>query len=312
MKILPSIVYAVALFALIAGAQAEKTCAWNVTEGALGDAANWSPEEAPELSSTRRWEIRNSGTATVTAGQSVGLGMDLLIASGRGSGTVILSGDGTVTIKRYLSVGQAGTGSGEVILNDKATLYVENGSLLVGQRSNGAVTITKDASLVVQAGNTKLGEGMNGTIHIAGTFETPDLIFGIRNGEAEQNGTLDLAAGGKFRASRKISFNDAGNHVVQITGSGGEFSCGSLAVTSVTTFRFVTDANGLTPVVVNGACDVSGAILEVNLDGYTGSKKLPLVEGAKVTGEFATVRWLGQTQGAIKYEKDGVFLTKQK
>lgn len=312
MKILPQIIHAAALCALMAGAQAEKTCAWNVTEGALGDAANWSPEEAPELSSTRRWEMRNSGTATVAAGQSVGLGMDLLIASGRGSGTVVLSGDGTLTVKRYLSVGQAGTGSGEIILNDKSTLYVENGSLLVGQRSNGTVTITKDASVVVQAGNTKLGEGMNGTVHIVGTFETPDLIFGIKNGEAEQNGTLDVAIGGKFRASRKISFNDAGNHVVQITGSGGEFSCGSLTATSATTFRFVADENGLTPMMVSGACDVTGAALEVNLDAYTGSKKLPLVEGAKVTGEFASVKWLGKVQGTIKYEKDGIFLTGQK
>lgn len=309
MKSRSPLVLTVIWAALLAGAQAEKICGWNVGEGSMGEASSWMPEIAPEISSTLRWEIRNGGTATISAGQTVGIGLDLLIASGRGSGTVVLSGDGSLTVKRFLSIGQAGTGTGEVILNDKSTLYIENGSLLVGQRSNGTLKIGREASVVVQAGNTKVGEGMNGVIHVEGAFETPDMIFGLKNGGAQQNGMLDLAAGGTFRASKKISFNDAGLHFVQITGSGGDFTCGSLTTTSAATFRFVADASGITPIKVVGTCDVTGAALEVNLDAFKGGQKIALVEGASITGEFASVKWLGRTQGTIKYEKSGIFIT---
>ncbi len=79
-------------------------------------ATNWNPESTPELASKLRWELRNGGTATVSAGQTYGLGLDLLIATASGSGTLSLDGDGSLTIKRYLSIGHSGTGEGRVLV----------------------------------------------------------------------------------------------------------------------------------------------------------------------------------------------------
>ena len=312
---LPSLFVPAAAVCLLAlTARAEKICSWNVPEGDFGVASNWSSELEPSLSTNQRWEIRNGGTATVSAGQTYGLGLDLLIASASGSGTLILNGDGSLAIKRYLSIGQAGDGQGEVLVNDTASLAVENGTLLIGQRSSGILKVAKGASVVVQAGNTKIAEGRNGTLEIAGKFETPDLFFGNKGeGASEQNGLLICEPGATFSASKRIIFAATGNHVVQIAGSAGSFSCGSLAVSSVATFRFTADAKGVTPVEVSGIGDVTGAVLEVNLDAYTfrsADEKLMLFKGAAVTGEFAEVKFLGRTKGTIKTDKKGIYLVR--
>ncbi len=98
---------------------------------------------------------------------------------------------------------------------------------------------------MVQAGNTKIAEGMNGTVDLAGTLETPDLLFGNKGETAsEQNGTLNCEPGSIFKSSKRIIFATTGNHVVQITGSGGQFLCGSMVASSVATFRFIVDAKG--------------------------------------------------------------------
>lgn len=311
----PSFFHMVVAGVLLAGtARSEKISSWDVQSGDFGVATNWKPKSTPELASKLRWELRNGGTATVSAGQTYGLGLDLLIATASGSGTLSLDGDGSLTIKRYLSIGHSGIGEGQVLVNDTASLVIENGTLLVGQRSSGILKVAKGASAVVQVGNTKIAEGMNGTVELAGTLETPDLLFGNR-GEAasEQNGTLNCEPGSTFKSGKRIVFATTGNHVVQISGSGGQFLGGSLVASSVATFRFIADARGVTPIELSGTCDITGAMLEVNLDAYAfknSQEKVMLFGTEALTGEFASVKFLGKTKGAIKYDKKGIFFTR--
>lgn len=311
---LPRLFPLLLVLVFVSTARAEKNCFWNVEEGELAEAANWKPEETPDLSSTLRWEIRNGGTALVSAGQNSGLGLDLLIASSGGSGTLVLNGDGSLTIQRYLSIGQAGTGTGEVKLNDTSSLYIVNGTLLVGQRSNGSLTIAKGASVVVQSGNTKIAEGMNGTVTMAGRLETPDLFFGSKaNADSEQNGTLNFEPGAVLKVGRNITIFSTGHHVLHVNGSGGVFSAGSLVTDSSAVFRFTADKNGVTPVQIQGACNVSDASLEIDLDAYTfkgAQEKLMLFQGESLVGEFANVTFLGKTKGKLSYNKKGISVSR--
>lgn len=297
------------LLLMSAPLQGEKICTWKVLEGDLGAAENWSPELTPELSLRQRWEIQNGGTAVVAAGRTYGLGLDLLIASAGGSGTLRLDGNASLTIKRYLSIGQAGTGQGEVLVNDSATLVIENGTLLVGQRSNGILKVAKGASVVVQSGNIRVAEGLNGTIDLFGSLETPDLVFGARDDAASsQTGELLCHAGSSLRVGKRMTFATMGSHLVQLQGSGGTFSVGSLTANSSVTFRFVADKAGVTPMEVTGSLEISGASLEVSLD-HLGSmpKKLLLFKGSSPGGEFGRVTLLGNCKGTVKYEKSGIY-----
>lgn len=282
---------------------------WNAAEGDLGEASNWNPEVTPELSGVERWEIRNGGTAMVSDGQNYGIGLDILIATSSGSGSLILNGDSTLTIKRYLSIGHSGSGQGEVTLNDASNLTIENGYVLVGQRSNGILTVAPEATLLIQKGNMKIGEGQNGTLNLSGTVEVPVLFFGsIEATNAEQNGLLNFFGPAKLTVAKGIVFNSTGYHVVHITGSGGEFSATALDVSARTgTFRFEADSGGVTPIHIAGLIQIDGAHLEVNVDAYNfknPAEKLPLFEGESIDGEFSEVTWLGKKKAVLKYDTE--------
>ncbi len=288
-------------------AQSETLIAWNVPSGDFQDAGNWKPSVAPELSSAERWEIGNSGTASVSAGQSVGCGDDLLIGRGTGSGTLLLSGNGMFTVKHILAIGHSGNDASEVVVNDEATLTIEEGALLVGQRSEGVLRVAKPAKVLVQAGNLKVGEGRNGAVDLAGSLETPVMYFGSSvASDAEQNSMLKVSPGAKLKIAKAMLFMATGKHLVHVVGSGGEFFAGSIkANVGTATFRFEPDAGGVTPVQIAGELDLASATLEVNLDGASAARgqKLELFDAGSLAGEFAEVRWLGQRKGAVKYDK---------
>lgn len=288
-------------------AQPETLVAWNVPSGDFQEATNWKPSAAPDLSAGARWEIGNSGTAAVSSGQSVGCGQDLLIGRGTGSGTLLLSGDGALTIKRFLAIGHSGNDTSEVRVSDEATLTIENGSLLVGQRSEGVLAIAKSAKVFVQAGNVKIGEGRNGTVDLAGSLEAPVMSFGSAVAtDAEQNSTLKILPGGKLKIAKAVLFMATGRHLVHIVGSGGEFFGGSIkANVGTATFRFEPDAGGVTPLQVGGELDLTSATLELNLDGTSATRgqKLGLFDAGSLAGEIAEVRWLGKRKGSVQYDK---------
>jgi hypothetical protein len=114
---------------------------------------------------------------------------------------------------------------------------------------------------------------------------------------------------------------------VSIVGSSGAFNVGLdpdplvvdpappnrdlLAAIPTATFSFTADAGGVTPITVvdnanepSGTAQIEGARLELNLDAYTATTPLTLINApaGQLLGQFGAVTFLGNTTAAVNYD----------
>jgi hypothetical protein len=114
---------------------------------------------------------------------------------------------------------------------------------------------------------------------------------------------------------------------VTIVGSGGSFNVGLdpdpllvdpappdrdlLAASPTAKFSFTADAGGVTPIVLpenigetSGTAFVSGSLLELNLDAYTGTGPLTLINAApgNLSGMFGAVVFTGSRTATVNYD----------
>ena len=295
--------------AILCSAYAERSNSWNVESGFIGDAANWSPAQTPDLNGKERWDVSNNGTAKVSGGQSAGVGVDLLVATSARNGTILLEGDGSLQIKRYLVLGHSGKGTGTLTLNDTSTLSIANGEIGIGQRGTGIATVAKGANITLEKGTVYISEGKSGELTLAGTLSTTDLTFGPRKEDTtDHQGKLIIEPGATLKVGKETTFNGTGEFIFRVNGSGSQVSVASLKTNEATVIQFEADASGVSTINADASADISGAKLQVNIDAYkfpSSSAKLVLLKAGSLTGNFAAVEWLGKTQGKINYDAKG-------
>jgi hypothetical protein len=86
-----------------------------------------------------------------------------------------------------------------------------------------------------------------------------------------------------------------------------------LAATPTATFSFTVDAGGVTPITIvenvdepSGFANIEGAKLELNLDAYTGTTPLILIDAkpGNVSGRFnPVVTFLGSRTATVNYDE---------
>jgi T5SS/PEP-CTERM-associated repeat protein len=294
--------------------RAEKTNSWNVDDGYFGDAANWSPTAILDLDERARLEISNGGTARISAGQSCSAGRDLLIAAAANSGTLLIEGDGSLRLKRNLTVGHSANGQGTVTLHDKASLSIVNGRILIGYGGDGVLSVAKGATVTVEQGHVTVSELQSGVLNLAGTLTTPNLRFGSES--FEHNGKLNVESGATLKVTEELGFIGGGELSLRLVGSGSDISVGSLKASSSAIFQFVADEKGVSTIKGDSTMDVSEAKLEVDIDKFrfpNPSSKLVLVKGHSIVGKFATITWLGKNKANVQYDEPTgeIFITSE-
>jgi hypothetical protein len=77
------------------------------------------------------------------------------------------------------------------------------------------------------------------------------------------------------------------------------------------TFSFTADAGGVTPITVvdngaelSGTANIAGTKLELDLDAYTSTSPLTLIDAApgNLSGTFGTVTFLGNRTATVNYD----------
>lgn len=173
-----------------------------------------------------------------------------------------------------------------------------------------------------------------GLVDVQGTLRAKDLYLS----EHGAKGEIRLS-GGSVDLNGALIMDFCGNCVtdpgllalrsakVSIIGSSGTFNVGLdpdplvvdpmpaprdlLAATPTAIFSFTADVGGVTPIVIvenvdepSGTAEIEGAKLELNLDAYTSTSPLTLINAPAglLLGEFGTVTFLGNTTATVNYD----------
>jgi len=291
---------------------------WNTANGNLGTSTNWNPN-TPITTTGQTWNIANGGTATVDNGNDYTLTLisstGFYVGNTGGSGTLILNGNGKLTVTGgNMSIGQgSGGGAGSVILN--GTSHLTTGSLFIGHRATGTLTVNSGTQVSSSTFNISTGStGGNGTVNLYGTLNVSGTTdTSIRLGSSPQNtqGTLNIYAGSSLTSAGGLTTSNVnGPYAINMNGSGSTFSLAKnlIANNASTTFSFLADEDGITTISSGMGISIGGAALKLNLDAYTGSDNLVLFSGSSITGTFASIDWLGSTQGTLMYGADSIYI----
>lgn len=295
--------FAAPLFVVLSGvcaaASGDSSVTWKGGEGDFEDASNWNPPLAPDVSDAGRRVIRG-GTAVLSGDVSIYLGGDLLVGQG-GPGGLILKDRAELHLKRHLSIGQSGKSDGDVEILDHASLIVEDGMTAVGQRGTGRMTVAPGAGFRLQRGQFRISEGAEGVVTVAGSLDVPRLLFGSdgEDGPA-QNGRLEIGPTGRLIVHEGVRFGGHGFHILEVRKHGADITMGSLQASSSALLRFIADSAGVSPLQVQDEASIDGVVLEVDVD-LAKERRLVLLTAARIVGECAEVRWLGQKRGKVEY-----------
>jgi fibronectin-binding autotransporter adhesin len=218
---------------------------WDGTSGTWETATNWDPDLEP--TNVDRAIINNGGTATVTQGDSVTSQILLGSASGQ-SGTIKVITGGTLFAQGGIIVGDAGTGSIELI--DTDGIYSGTGTVIIGNAATGVGSIT-----------------LSGKINGVGTdWSTQTLAATVKVGVLG-DGTLGLSGGSTFNgyAALVVAEGATSDSSVSVDGTGsiGRFNTVALAgATGAVAALNVTDGGsfqnlGLMSIGVGGTATVT-------------------------------------------------------
>jgi hypothetical protein len=176
----------------------------------------------------------------------------------------------------------------------------------------------------------------DGLVDVQGTLNAKDVYLSehgakgeirLSGGAVNLNGTLHMDFCGNCVSDPALLGQRSSK--ISIVGSTGSFKVGLdpdplvvdpmppsrdlLAASSTAKFSFTADAGGVAPIVVvdnsstseaSGNANIAGAKLEVNLDAYTSSSPLTLIDApaGHLTGAFGTVTFLGGRSATVNYD----------
>ncbi len=301
------------------GLTSAATIYWNASNGDLGISTNWNPNTA--ISATgNAWTISNGGTATVGSGKNYTLNNVLYVGESAGSGTLLLSGNGTLGVTGgNVSIGNSASGgSGTVTLSGTSQLSAGS-SLYVGNRTTGTLTANAGTKVSV-VGALAIGTGAtgaNGTVNLYGTLTVDNATASsVRLGSISASATqatFNTYAGSSFSTAGGLilSSDVPGTFSLNLNGSGSTFAVAKdiAAANSSSVFSFLADSGGITTVASSQTISISGAALKLNIDAYLGSQNLVLFSGNTINGTFGSVEWLGTTQGTLVYGSNSIYVT---
>ncbi len=179
--------------------------------------------------------LRNeSGTVTVSGGGSMLLSNYTTdVVGGAGSGDLAINLTATASVSGMLEVGVASLGQGTLLVSDTRSSLAVGGALIIGNAGTATGTIAADASASVTNGLTIGNQsGGSGTLTVTDTGTQLSVGGGAVIGSSG-SGTLDVQAGAAFLLN-------SGSVVIGATNGGS----GTAIVTGSTTTLGV--ANGLT------------------------------------------------------------------
>ena len=209
-----------------------------------------------------------AGGVTNRAGPTVvgwGVGKGTYVQNG---GETYLKQDASWNLRPVAALGLGG-GIGRLIVSN-GTFKVANGSMFVGGCPEGEVTCYDNKS------------------HERVAW-TP---AGVPANNHDADGTLTVA-GGAFSVTDELIVGADGSGTVEMVGTEGSFTAGSLVLSNTTAsvVRFVADASGFSPVNVTGELAVTdGASVEVDLSGFVGSaSKFRLFNFASSGGDLESM-----------------------
>ena len=220
-------------------------------------------------------------------------------------GRINITGDTTTVdaIQGHVIVG-AGAADGTILMDGKEFIIVTNNTLSA-KNSNGGVEFTEYATNSVMAIGMLTGKGafiqtagrvLSNLRTYIGGCETNQYFDGgtittdaNRIGQRTAEGLLCIS-NGTFAATKEVYVGTDGAGTIQV-GPTGTFTAKTLVLSNQTSsvMRFVFDENGFSGgVTVTNLVIASGAKLEVDARGYTGTKaRFKLLTAASVTGAFA-------------------------
>lgn len=294
---------------------------WNASNGNMGVATNWTPN-SPITTTGNSWSIENGGTATVDNGNTYTLTLGgggspgFYVGNAGGSGTLILNGNGSLTVTGgNMSIGQnASGGAGSVTLN--GTSRLTTGAIFVGHRTTGSLTVNSGATVSSSTVNIATGSnGGNGTVNLYGTMHasgTSDISIRLGNSTQNTQGTLNIFAGASLTSAGGLTTNNQnGPFAINVDGSGSTISLAGnvVANNNRTTFSFLADEGGVSTVFSSLNVNIGGSALRLNIDDYLGTGNLVLFSGLTgVSGTFGSVTWLGSTQGTLVYGANSIYV----
>jgi hypothetical protein len=175
----------------------------------------------------------------------------------------------------------------------------------------------------------------DGVVDVQGTLNAKDVYLSehgakgeirLSGGAVNLNGTLHMDFCGNCQSDPTLLAQRSSK--VTIIGSTGSFKVGLdpdplaptpsppprdlLAASTTATFSFTADAGGITPIVVaqnvlpepSGTAYINGAKLQLNLDAYTSSSPLTLINAPalQLIGTFGSVTFLGSRTATVNYD----------
>ena len=209
-----------------------------------------------------------------------------------GAGTLTVDGASLESTSGYLYIGTNEGGSGEVTLQNNATLSVPNHSIRVGQAGTGVLNIQSGSSfsgIEIYLGYEKSGNGTfnvdNGSVSSNGIY-VGDYGTGTLNANSS---TMEIKAGGFYIGGAEDTTNKpAGTGTATLTNTSlavpGDIAVGNYGIGTLT-----LDGSGTT-------LTTSGYLYVANHTGATGT--LTLQNGAKVSLPDHTAR-IGQSGTAV-------------
>src|SRR3954471_16274788 len=175
----------------------------------------------------------------------------------------------------------------------------------------------------------------DGLVDVQGTLNAKDVYLSehgakgeirLTGGAVNLNGTLHMDFCGNCQSDPVLLAQRSSK--VTIIGSTGSFKVGLdpdplaptpsppprdlLAASTTATLSFTADAGGVTPIVVaqnvlpepSGTAYITGAKLQLNLDAYTSSSPLTLINAPplQLIGTFGSVIFLGSRTATVNYD----------
>ncbi|HZR78365.1 MAG TPA: hypothetical protein VFA58_04110, partial [Chthoniobacterales bacterium] len=249
---------------------------WNDATGDWFTPGNWTPAGPP--GSGQHAQINNGGTAQVTSAGAV-CNILLLGFNAGDSGTVDVSGSGTLTTSSEAYIGRDGagvmdiTGGGDVsstfgvIANSTgstgtvdvdgagSTWTLRSQFLEVGASGTGSLNITNGGAVSVATGSTVGLYGM-GTATVNGTGSIWTNTLGLVVGYSG-NGTLNILNGGAVsNTTGIIGQNTGGVGVINVDGTGSTW-------TNSSSVDVGFDGNGTLNITNGGAVTVNGSFFRI-------------------------------------------------
>ncbi len=265
----------------------------------------------------------SSGSVTVTGSGSTWTNTGDLVVGASGTGSLLISGGGTVTSGESVYGGLIGNNagsSGSVTVTGSGSSWTESSSLTIGYSGNGSLLIENGGAVSDQGGSLGFLAGSSGTVTVSGSGSLWTEGGGYIGDSG--SGTLIITGGGHVVATydSALGSSPGGSGVAMVSGAGstwttegnlsvgGYYSSGGAGYMSISGGGAVNDyyaylgqesgCTGIVTVSGTGSSWTSSEGLYVggNEDEGGGTGFLNVTNGGKVGAPF-TVVWGPGTVG---------------